>query len=120
MYKKVYIEITNNCNLSCDFCPHNKRKNEFITLDNFNIILDKLENYTKYLYLHVLGEPLLHPNINEIIDTTVLNILSDILFPTIIIHLLLLYFTIIFFKRQVKIPFISYFSVNQGQYLKPS
>ena len=54
MYKKVYIEITNNCNLSCDFCPHNKRKNEFITLDNFNIILDKLENYTKYLYLHAI------------------------------------------------------------------
>ncbi|MCI5879430.1 MAG: SPASM domain-containing protein [Bacillales bacterium] len=68
MYKKVYIEITNNCNLSCDFCPHNKRKNEFITLDNFNLILDKLENYTKYLYLHVLGEPLLYPNVNEIID----------------------------------------------------
>ena len=68
MYKKVYVEITNNCNLSCDFCPHNSRKNEFITLDNFKTILDKLENYTKYLYLHVLGEPLLHPNINEFID----------------------------------------------------
>ena len=57
MYKKVYIEITNNCNLSCDFCPHNKRKNEFITLDNFNLILDKLENYTKYLC-----EDGIHPN----------------------------------------------------------
>lgn len=68
MYKKVYVEITNNCNLSCDFCPHNKRKNEFIDVDKFSIILNKLENYTKYLYLHVLGEPLLHPNINELID----------------------------------------------------
>lgn len=68
MYKKVYVEITNNCNLSCDFCPHNSRKNEFITLDNFKTILDKLENYTKYLYLHVLGEPLLHPDINTLID----------------------------------------------------
>ena len=68
MYKKVYVEITNNCNLSCEFCPHNKRKNEFITLDNFNVILDKLNGYTKYLYLHVLGEPLLHPDINELID----------------------------------------------------
>lgn len=68
MYKKVYVEITNNCNLSCEFCPHNKRKNEFITLDNFKIILDKLDGYTEYLYLHVLGEPLLHLDINELID----------------------------------------------------
>ena len=68
MYKKVYVEITNNCNLSCEFCPHNKRKNEFITLDNFKTILDKLSGYTEYLYLHVLGEPLLHPDINKLID----------------------------------------------------
>lgn len=68
MYKKVYVEITNNCNLNCEFCPHNKRKPKFISLDEFNTILDKLEGYTKYLYFHVLGEPLLHPNINELID----------------------------------------------------
>ena len=30
MYKKVYIEITNNCNLNCDFCIKNQRKNKFM------------------------------------------------------------------------------------------
>lgn len=68
MFKKVYLEITNNCNLSCEFCPHNDRPNKFISLDEYKFILKKLKGYTNYLYLHVLGEPLLHPNINEIID----------------------------------------------------
>lgn len=67
-YKKVYIEITNSCNLSCPFCAKSKRKKEFITTDKFKVILDKLNGYTDYLYLHILGEPLLHPNINELID----------------------------------------------------
>ena len=68
MYKKVYVEITNNCNLNCDFCPHNKREHKFMKFDEFKTILNKLENHTKYLYFHILGEPLLHPNINEFID----------------------------------------------------
>ena len=54
--------------INCNFCIHNSRKQEFMTLDNFKIILKKLDGYTKYLYLHVLGEPLLHPLINEFID----------------------------------------------------
>ena len=65
--KKIYIEITNNCNLNCDFCIKNERKSQFMTLDNFSLILDKVQNYTKYLYLHVLGEPLLHPQINDFV-----------------------------------------------------
>lgn len=68
MYKKVYVEITNTCNLKCSFCTLNKRPCTNITLDNFNIILNKLENHTKYLYLHVLGEPLMHPKINDLIN----------------------------------------------------
>lgn len=68
MYKKVYVEVTNNCNLSCDFCIGNKRDKKFISINEFNIILDKLKNYTKYLYLHVMGEPLMHPRINGLID----------------------------------------------------
>ena len=68
MYKKVYVEITNNCNLNCDFCIGNKRDKKFIDIDDFNIVLGKLKGYTKYLYLHVMGEPLMHPKINELID----------------------------------------------------
>ena len=48
-FKKIYIEITNNCNLNCDFCIKNKRKNKFITIDEFNIILEKIRDYTDYL-----------------------------------------------------------------------
>lgn len=68
MFKKIYVEITNNCNLNCSFCIGNKRDKMFISFDNFKILLDKLEGYTKYLYFHVMGEPLLHPHINELID----------------------------------------------------
>lgn len=68
MYKNVYVEITNNCNLNCDFCIKNKRNNKFMTEEEFKIILNKLKGITNYLYFHVLGEPLLHPSINKFID----------------------------------------------------
>ncbi|MGN1371899.1 MAG: radical SAM/SPASM domain-containing protein [Candidatus Coprovivens sp.] len=68
MFKKIYLEITNNCNLDCSFCIRNKRDKKFISLEQFNVLLDKLEGYTRYLYFHVMGEPLLHPNINELIN----------------------------------------------------
>ena len=66
-YKKIYIEITNNCNLSCSFCAKTKRNKKFMTTEEFEIILDKIKDYTKYIYLHVMGEPLLHPEVNEFI-----------------------------------------------------
>lgn len=66
--KKIYLEITNGCNLNCEFCIKNNRKIEYMNIDNFKLILNKLKKHTDYLYFHVLGEPLLHPNINELID----------------------------------------------------
>lgn len=66
--KKIYLEITNKCNLSCSFCIHNKKKVTSITLDNYKYIINKIKPYTKELYLHVLGEPLMHPNISEFIN----------------------------------------------------
>lgn len=66
--KKIYIEITNRCNLNCSFCIHNKRPFKDMTFDEYKMIINKIKNQTKEVYLHVLGEPLLHPNINEFID----------------------------------------------------
>jgi len=66
--KKIYIEITNGCNLNCDFCIKNSRKITSISYDNYVYIIDKIKDYTKEIYLHVLGEPLMHKDINKFID----------------------------------------------------
>jgi radical SAM protein with 4Fe4S-binding SPASM domain len=67
-YKRVYIEITNVCNLKCDFCPQTKRKPEFMSTGAFSNILVQIKPHTQYIYLHVKGEPLLHPELDKLLD----------------------------------------------------
>ncbi|MFI3327394.1 MAG: SPASM domain-containing protein [Clostridia bacterium] len=67
-FKKLYIEITNICNLSCDFCPKTKRKPASMNVHDFESLATKLKPFGDYLYLHVKGEPLLHKNLDEILD----------------------------------------------------
>lgn len=67
-FKKVYIEITNSCNLNCSFCKNNKRQKSFMNLDDFTKIINEIKKYTQYVYLHVKGEPLLHPKLDEILE----------------------------------------------------
>lgn len=67
-FKKIYIEITNVCNLQCDFCPQTRRKPEFMNLDMFCKILDQIKAHTEHIYFHVKGEPLLHPEIDKFLD----------------------------------------------------
>ena len=66
--KKVYVEITNICNLSCTFCHSTKREKRFLSPDDFRLFAEKIRPQTEYIYLHVLGEPLLHPRLKEILD----------------------------------------------------
>lgn len=65
-FAKVYLEITNICNLHCDFCPGNRRPPHSVTPREFEVLADKLRPYTDYLYFHVMGEPLLHPQLEEL------------------------------------------------------
>ena len=67
MPRKVFLEITNVCNLSCDFCPGTERKPAFMPYDMFEKLLVKLDGYADYLYFHLMGEPLLHPELFRMI-----------------------------------------------------
>ncbi len=65
MYSKVYVEITNICNMNCSFCHGHSRKPRSMTKEEFSLVLDKLEDHTKYVYYHLMGEPLTHPQLPE-------------------------------------------------------
>jgi len=60
-FQKVYLEISNICNLNCSFCPGTKRVPHAMTEDAFRALLPKLRPWTDYLYFHLMGEPLCHP-----------------------------------------------------------
>ena len=64
-FAKVYVEISNICNLSCSFCPGTTRKPRRMSTEEFKTVLDKTKPYTDYIYFHLLGEPLCHPDLAE-------------------------------------------------------
>jgi radical SAM protein with 4Fe4S-binding SPASM domain len=67
MYSRVYVEITNVCNRNCSFCPGTVRPAKQMTLEEFQHIARKLRGVTKYLYYHLMGEPLTHPALPDMI-----------------------------------------------------
>ena len=67
MYKKVYVEITNTCNMNCSFCHGHTRRPRQMTVEEFTRVLEKLTQQTKYLYYHLMGEPLTHPFLPQFI-----------------------------------------------------
>ena len=67
-FKRIYIEITNICNLNCSFCSRSFRKKREMSTKEFEIILKKIDKYTDYIYLHVKGEPLLYRELDEILS----------------------------------------------------
>ena len=67
MFKKIYIEITNICNLKCKFCPETKREKQYMSLESFEQVISKIHKYTRLVCLHVKGEPLLHNQLEGIL-----------------------------------------------------
>ena len=67
MYSRVYVEITNLCNRSCSFCPGTAREGRMMTPEEFRVIAGKLTGVTQYLYYHLMGEPLTHPDLGTMV-----------------------------------------------------
>lgn len=67
-FQKIYVEISNVCNLRCSFCPGTRRKRQIMTEAEFASLLPKLRPWTDFLYFHIMGEPLCHPQLAELLS----------------------------------------------------
>ena len=67
MISRCYLEITNICNLDCVFCPKTKRAGRTLSLEDFNLLTDRLRGEIKFLYFHLMGEPLMHRHLKEFV-----------------------------------------------------
>lgn len=63
MISRCYLEITNICNLNCVFCAGHRRVPRMMTEDEFDALTDRLCNRVKFLYFHLMGEPMMNPSL---------------------------------------------------------
>ena len=68
MLKKAYLEITNECNLGCTFCHGTKRPVRYMSVEEFTRAASELRRVSDYIYFHLMGEPLLHPCLGELMS----------------------------------------------------
>lgn len=68
----LQIEPTNMCNLACPLCPCGRKELErdprHMKLEEFNTIIDDMEPYLLFLVLWDWGEPLMNPDLPEMIN----------------------------------------------------
>ena len=67
---RINIEPTNHCNMKCTMCPHSimSREKGFMALETFKGLIDECSGRDVAIWLHLIGEPLLHPDIFEMIE----------------------------------------------------
>lgn len=66
-FRRVYIEISNICNLQCTFCPEVERPKEVMSVAQFEDVLSQVKPFTDEVCLHLMGEPTTHPQFLEIL-----------------------------------------------------
>ncbi|MEW5766873.1 MAG: radical SAM protein [bacterium] len=69
---RLYLESTNQCNLKCIMCPNGlglmERKKGLMDFGLFKSIIDEMAPHVEATTVHIWGEPLLHPQMPEMID----------------------------------------------------
>ena len=68
MFERLYLEISNICNLQCHFCPEVIREKKLISPEDFRNFALQAKPHTRQICLHLMGEPLAHPQFSEIMD----------------------------------------------------
>ena len=67
-----FLELTNKCNFHCEFCPSDSqtRLHGFMELSLVKKVFDEIskKKIIPRVNLHLMGEPTLHPKLNEILD----------------------------------------------------
>lgn len=67
-FKRIYIEISNICNLNCPFCVKSSRPPRSMNEEEFRHVVREVKPFTDYVYFHVKGEPLMHPLLGKFFD----------------------------------------------------
>ena len=71
-YPGILLEVTNICNMNCDFCPSRRmtRSKGKMPIERANDILRDVFSYSKMggIGWHILGEPLLHKEFVQMVD----------------------------------------------------
>lgn len=69
--RRLYLELTNHCNAQCAMCPTNREagsvRKGYMSHDTFVRYIDAFSSYALRLSLHNWGEPLLHPEVCELV-----------------------------------------------------
>ena len=64
------VEITRQCNLACVMCPNSRISPEnkgHMDIGLFHRIIDQISPFAEIIKLHWIGEPLMHPQISQMI-----------------------------------------------------
>lgn len=66
-FEKVYLEISDVCNLRCDFCPEVLREKDFMSAELFRRLVAQVAPLAEQVCFHLMGEPLTHPRFAEFV-----------------------------------------------------
>jgi radical SAM protein with 4Fe4S-binding SPASM domain len=68
VFQRVHIEISNICNVQCSFCPVVERPKDIMSVEKFKALLEQVTPMTKDVCLHLMGEPLAHPDFRTFLE----------------------------------------------------
>lgn len=66
-FEKIYIELSDICGLNCGFCPSVKSVRGAMSVEKFSIIAKKVAGVGRIYTFHLLGDPLVLPNLKDFI-----------------------------------------------------